>query len=73
MNATTGTFVGELYSNTTDNKLYRWTGSAWTSATAAVNAADIQGQLQAAQLAAIEAAKITGQLTASQLAAIEAS
>jgi hypothetical protein len=51
------------------DKLYRYTGSAWT---AAVAATDMTGQLTNAQLADIAAAKITGQLSDSQLASIAA-
>ncbi|KPQ06207.1 MAG: hypothetical protein HLUCCA12_12215 [Rhodobacteraceae bacterium HLUCCA12] len=54
---------------TTDNKLYRNTGSGWT---AAVPADDIAGQIAAAQIAALEASKITGQLSNDQIAALAA-
>ncbi|WP_375263914.1 phage tail protein, partial [Palleronia sp.] len=60
---------GRLVALTTDGKLYRNTGSGWT---AAVDAADISGQVAAAQIAALEASKITGQLSAAQIASIEA-
>ncbi|WP_050874307.1 beta strand repeat-containing protein [Comamonas testosteroni] len=45
-------------------KLYRWSGTAYTAATAA---ADVTGQLTDAQLAAISAAKLTGQITGTQI------
>jgi hypothetical protein len=54
---------------TTDNKLYRHTGSAWTSA---VPTTDLTGQVTDAQIAALAASKVTGQLTDAQLAAIAA-
>jgi len=60
----TGNFEGRMVFLTTDDKLYRWTGSAWT---AAVPAVDITGQLTDAQLAAINAAKLTGQITTTQI------
>lgn len=41
-------FVGELVFLTTDNKLYRWTGSAWT---AAVATTDLTGLIGAALIA----------------------
>jgi hypothetical protein len=50
-------------------KLYRWTGSAYT---AAVDATDISGQVQNAQIAALAASKITGQLTNAQIADVAA-
>ena len=43
----TGNFEGRMVFLTTDDKLYRWTGSAWT---AAVPAADISGQITATQI-----------------------
>jgi hypothetical protein len=61
---TTGNFQGRVVFLTTDNKLYRYTGSAFV---ASVAAGDIAGQVQAAQIAAIEASKITGQLTDAQI------
>lgn len=66
---TTNLFEGRVVFLTTDDKLYRYTGSAWTTA---VPAADISGTLADAQIAALAASKITGQLTDSQLAAIAA-
>ncbi len=59
-----GNFQGRTVFLTTDNKLYRYTGSAFV---ASVAAGDIAGQVQAAQIAAIEASKITGQLTDAQI------
>ena len=66
---TTGNFAGRTVFLTTDSKIYRWTGSAWT---AAVAATDINGTLADAQIAALAASKITGQLTSAQIAALEA-
>ena len=45
---TTGNFQGRIALLTTDNKLYRYTGSAWT---AAVPAADVTGQITGTQIA----------------------
>lgn len=59
-----GNFQGRTVFLTTDNKLYRYTGSVWTSVVPAV---DITGQLTDAQLADIAAAKLTGQITATQI------
>lgn len=64
-----GNVVGRTVVLTTDQKLYRWNGSAWT---ASVAAGDISGTIAAAQIAALEASKITGQLTNAQLADIAA-
>jgi hypothetical protein len=66
---TTNLFEGRVVFLTSDDKLYRYTGSAWT---AAVPAVDITGTLADAQIAALAASKITGQLSDSQLAAIAA-
>jgi hypothetical protein len=66
----TDLFEGRVVFLTTDDKLYRYTGAAWT---AAVPALDISGQLADAQIAAVAASKVTGQLTNAQLAAIAAS
>ncbi len=52
-----------------NNQLYRWNGAAYAKD---VSAADISGQVQAAQLAGIEAGKVTGQLTDAQIAAVAA-
>ncbi len=62
-------FEGRVVYRTTDDKLYRYTGSAWT---AAVPAFDISGQLADAQIAALAASKITGQLSDGQVAALAA-
>ena len=61
---TTNLFEGRVVFLTTDDKLYRYTGSAWT---AAVPAVDISGQLADAQIAALAAAKLTGQITETQI------
>ncbi len=66
---TTNLFEGRVVFFTTDDKLYRYTGAAWTTA---VPAADISGTLADAQIAAVAAAKVTGTLSDSQLAAISA-
>jgi hypothetical protein len=60
----TNLFEGRVVFLTTDDKLYRYTGSAWT---AAVPAVDISGQLADAQIAALDAVKITGQITSTQI------
>ena len=62
-------FEGRVVFLTTDDKLYRYTGAAWT---AAVPAVDISGTLADAQIAAVAASKVTGTLSDSQLAAIAA-
>lgn len=54
---------------TTNGKLYRYSGGAWT---AAVAAADVSGQLTNAQIADLAATKITGQLTSAQIADLAA-
>lgn len=64
-----GNIEGRTVYLTTDDKLYRWTGSAWT---AAVPAADVTGTLADSQIAALAASKVTGQLSDAQLAAIAA-
>lgn len=46
-----GDFTGQKVFNRTDGKLYEWNGSAWTLVVAAVEAPDISGQLQTAQIA----------------------
>lgn len=65
----TDLFEGRVVYLTTDDKLYRYTGGAWT---AAVPATDITGTLADSQIAAVAASKVTGQLTNSQLEAIAA-
>ena len=57
-----GNYVGRVVLLTTDQKLYRWTGGAWT---ATVPASDISGTLSTAQLAdgAVNAAKLANSLT----------
>jgi hypothetical protein len=62
-------FQGRIVFLTTDNKLYRYTGSAWS---ALVAATDLTGQLTAAQIASITAAQVTGQLTAAQISSVNA-
>ena len=60
----TGNFVGRQVFLTTDSKVYRYTGSAWT---AAIASTDVSGQLTDAQIAAVGAAKLTGQITGTQI------
>lgn len=62
---TTGNFQGRTVFLKTDNKQYRYTGSAWT---AAVPASDISGQVTAAQVAGVNASQITGTITSTQIA-----
>lgn len=64
-----GNFQGRTVMLTSDNKLYRYTGTAWTSA---VPSSDISGQVSDAQVAGLSAAKVTGQLSDSQIAAVAA-
>ena len=59
-----GAFQGQLAFSRADNRLYRWTGSAWT---AEVPAVAVTGQLADDQIAAIAAAKIAGQITTTQI------
>lgn len=66
---TTNLFQGRMVFLTSDNKLYRYTGTAWAASVASV---DITGQLADSQIAALAASKVTGQLSDSQLAAIAA-
>lgn len=60
----TNLFQGRMVFLTTDNKLYRYTGSAWTPAVAA---SDVTGQLTAAQIASIATAQLTGTITTTQI------
>lgn len=60
----TDLFEGRVVYLTTDDKLYRYNGGAWT---ASVPAVDISGQLADAQIAALAAAKLTGQITETQI------
>jgi hypothetical protein len=60
---------GRIVFLTTDQKLYRNTGSGWT---AKVTSVDIDGQLTSAQIESILANQIDGQLTSAQIAALEA-
>ena len=66
---TTNLFAGRVVFLTSDGKLYRYTGAAWT---ATVLAADISGALADSQIAALAASKVTGALSDSQIAAISA-
>lgn len=58
-------FQGRMVFLTTDNKLYRYNGSAWTTAVPAV---DISGTIADAQIAALNASKLAGQITTTQIA-----
>lgn len=64
-----GNFQGRTVMLTSDNKLYRYTGTTWT---AAIPAADISGTVSDAQIAGLAASKVTGQLSDSQIADISA-
>jgi hypothetical protein len=61
----TGNTAGRMVFLTTDNKLYRYNGSAFV---ATVPSTDLTGTLTDAQLAAISAVKITGQIVTAQIA-----
>jgi predicted phage tail protein len=63
---TSGMAQGDLFFLTTDNKLYRYTGSAWTTAVPAV---DITGTLTGSQITngAIDLTKFAGGLTAVEI------
>ena len=61
---TTNLFVGRVVFNTTDNQLYRYTGSAWT---AEIPAANLIGTLTASQISSISAAQLTGSITTTQI------
>lgn len=60
---------GDVVLLTTDSKLHRWNGTAWT---AAVPAQDIAGEISGAQIASLAAGKITGQLSDAQIAEVAA-
>jgi hypothetical protein len=62
---TTGNVEGRQVYLTTDDKIYRWTGTAWIST---VPSTDITGLMTDAQIAAVAAAKVTGTLVSSQIA-----
>ena len=65
----TNLFQGRTVFLTTDNKLYRYTGSAWVTS---VPATDISGTLEDAQIAALAASKVTGTLTSAQIDSLAA-
>lgn len=65
----TNLFSGRVVFNEADDKLYRYTGTAWT---AAVPAADVAGQLIDTQIQAVSASKIAGLLANSQIEAVAA-
>ena len=62
-------FEGRVVFLTTDDKLYRYTGSAWVTS---VPSTDISGTLTNAQIDSLAASKVTGTLTDAQLAGIAA-
>lgn len=55
---------GRMAYLTTDDKLYRYTGSSWVATVAAV---DVTGTLSNSQIADLAAAKLTGQITTTQI------
>jgi hypothetical protein len=61
---TTDLYEGRIVYLSSDDKLYRYTGSAWTTAVPAI---DISGTLADAQIAAVAASKLTGQITSTQI------
>ena len=61
---TTNNFEGRTVYLTTDDKLYRFNGTAFVST---VPATDVTGALASAQIASLEAAKLTGQITSTQI------
>lgn len=61
---TTDNYEGRIVMLTSDGKLYRYHNGNWVKA---VEALDITGQLQSAQIAALEAVKIAGQITGTQI------
>jgi hypothetical protein len=65
----TGNFKGRTVLLTTDDKLYRHTGSPTGSSgfTASVPTTDLTGQVTNAQIADMAAAKLTGQITGPQI------
>lgn len=65
----TNLFSGRVVFNEADDKIYRYTGTAWT---AAVPAADVAGQLIDTQIQAVSASKIAGLLANSQIEAVAA-
>ncbi|CZT36408.1 hypothetical protein [Rhizobium sp. 9140] len=66
---TSGNAAGRVVFLSTDSKIYRFDGAAWTSSVAAP---DIGGTIADTQIAAIAAGKVTGQLTDAQIAAVAA-
>jgi hypothetical protein len=61
---TTGNIEGRMVFLTTDDKIYRYNGTAFV---ATIAATDMTGQLTAAQIASITAAQLTGQITSTQI------
>jgi sulfur carrier protein ThiS len=62
----TGLFEGRIVYLTSDKKIYRWNGTAWTSA---VSAADIQGMLAQGQIPPQPFSSLTGYLGSDQIQA----
>ena len=69
VSTTPTTYDGDIVFNVTQGLLYKWNGTAYVTI---VNATDITGQLQAAQIASLAASQITGSLSDSQISAISA-
>lgn len=67
---TTNNVQGRTVVLTTDNKLYRYNGTAWT---ASVSTNDLSGQISSGQIASITANKISDILAASQIPGLDAS
>ena len=61
----TGTAANDLAVNTSDGKLYKWSGSVWT---AVVNTVDLSGQITNEQIVGITAAKLTTQILRTNIA-----
>jgi hypothetical protein len=69
LSSITSPVEGQTAYLTTDDKLYRYTGSAWTTAVPTV---DLVGTITNAQIDTVASTKVTGTLTDAQLAAISA-
>jgi hypothetical protein len=63
----TGNFQGRLVFLTTDNKLYRWTGSAWTAAVPTVDLTGTISEVQIANAAVTEAKIATSAITETKI------
>ena len=69
VSAVPGTKSTNTIFNTTDGKLYRWSGSSYI---ATIPTTDLSGTVSDAQIAGLAASKVTGTLSDSQIAAISA-